>query len=221
MVSSCWCCQAITSNVFKMPSSLGKRRETPAQSEAVTSGEDARSREWTESLFVQTSRSYKEHIAWADEAAAEITLRIAGCMSAISAATTRAFTAAGFTGSRARYSVLRSLFFAEDHRLSHVETSRQVGVSPGTLTRVVDGMENDGLVARVTDVVDRRFTLLELTGPGKALAERLVPVVTRLRNEIFANFSQDEKQFLNVLLRRIQGRANLLAEGSAVEQTPD
>ena len=167
-----------------------------------------RGREWTEGLYVQTSRSYKEHIPWADETAAEVSLRIAGCLSSISAATTKAFTAAGFAGSRARYSVLRSLFFAEGHRLSHAETSRKVGVSPGTLTRIVDGMEGDGLVIRVTDPVDRRYTLLRLTGSGESLAARLVPVVTELRNQIFATFTDEEKEVLNTLLRRVQAAAD-------------
>jgi DNA-binding MarR family transcriptional regulator len=181
-------------------------------SEDVPLRGEEKQREWTEALYVQTSRSYKEHISWADETAAEVSLRIAGCLNAISTATTRAFTAAGFTGSRARYSVLRSLFFAESHRLSHAETSRKVGVSPGTLTRVVDGMESDGLVTRVTDPIDRRFTQLQLTEAGEGLAASLVPVITRLRNEIFATFSDEEKRILNGLLRRVQAGADSLGK---------
>ena len=163
-------------------------------------------REWPERLYLETAASYTEHLPWSDPVATALSLRIAGCHNAMSEATVRALNQAGFAGSQVRYSVLRSLFFAENHCLTHADTSRRVSVSPGTLTRVVDGMETDGLVARLTDPTDRRVTLIQLTPMGKDMSKRLVPVVARLRTELFEVFSEDEKQTLTTLLRRLQER---------------
>jgi DNA-binding MarR family transcriptional regulator len=167
-------------------------------------------KQWPERLYVETTASYQEHLPWADAAATEIALRVAGCHNAIRDATSRALSLEGYAGSQVRYSVLRSLYFADRHSLSHADTSRRVSVSPGTLTRVIDGMEADGLVVRVTDPSDRRVTLIRLTPSGEAISEKLVPVVARLRRELLDQFSEDEKRSLLDMLRRIQMRAEQL-----------
>lgn len=160
-----------------------------------------------ERAYREASRSYKAHLPWSDAAATELHLRIVGCADALNDATGMALNRAGFLGSTVRYSVLRSLYFAEGHRLTHNETSKSVSVSPGTLTRVVDGMESAGLVRRVVDSKDRRTTFLHLTPAGEALASELVVAVTALRNEIFGVFSDAEKAESLAFLRRVQSGA--------------
>src|SRR5688572_21496123 len=141
--------------------------------------------EMNERAYRDASRSYKDHLPWTDAAATELSLRIVGCAAALNDAIGMTLSRAGFLGSTVRYSVLRSLYFAEGHRLTHNETSRSVSVSPGTLTRVIDGMESAGLVARVVEAKDRRTTFLHLTAAGQAVAAELVVAVTAMRNEIF------------------------------------
>jgi DNA-binding MarR family transcriptional regulator len=163
--------------------------------------------EMNERAYREASRSYKDHLPWTDAAATELSLRIVGCAASLNDAMGMTLNRAGFLGSTVRYSVLRSLYFAQGHRLTHNETSRSVSVSPGTLTRVVDGMESAGLVARVVDPKDRRTTFLHLTPSGEKIAAELVVAVTAMRNEIFEIFSDSEKDSFLAFLRRVQSRA--------------
>jgi len=45
-------------------------------------------------------------------------------------------------------------------------------VQPPSMTRLVDGLVRSGLVARVTDTVDRRFSRVALTADGRRALQR-------------------------------------------------
>jgi DNA-binding MarR family transcriptional regulator len=48
-----------------------------------------------------------------------------------------------------------------------VELSKRLGLGKSTLSRTIDGLVNNGLVARVVNPTDRRFNLLSLTTKGQ------------------------------------------------------
>jgi DNA-binding MarR family transcriptional regulator len=64
-----------------------------------------------------------------------------------------------------RYKLLRSL---EAGSLSMREVSDALGISPRTVTDLIDGLEERGLVSRTPHASDRRVTLLTLTEDGRA-----------------------------------------------------
>ncbi|MFC4944062.1 MarR family winged helix-turn-helix transcriptional regulator [Pseudonocardia sp. GCM10023141] len=51
--------------------------------------------------------------------------------------------------------------------MSHRDACGRLGVTPATLTPVVDALERDGAVVRVRDVADRRIVRLAITAPGR------------------------------------------------------
>ena len=59
-------------------------------------------------------------------------------------------------------------------RLSHREVAAHLGVTPATLTSVVDALEAAGSVSRDRDPDDRRIVRLALTPAGRALLLRAV-----------------------------------------------
>lgn len=66
--------------------------------------------------------------------------------------------------------------------LSHRELAAQLGVTPATLTPVVDGLEAAGELTRARDAVDRRVVRLSVTAPGRdrlAVAVRQVAEALR------------------------------------------
>jgi len=71
--------------------------------------------------------------------------------------------------SLARYDVLFQLLVAPDDRLRMHELASAVLLSPSGLTRLVDRMEQAGLVARETIPGDRRSLHVRLTAEGKRL----------------------------------------------------
>lgn len=84
--------------------------------------------------------------------------------------------------------------------------SRIVKDQPNT-TRILDKMEQKGLIRRNPDPLDRRAFQVFLTEKGKRLREELLPVVQQLRNDSTSGFSESEIMMLKELLRKFS--ANL------------
>lgn len=69
--------------------------------------------------------------------------------------------------SASRFAVLLSLLAAPHHRLVPSELSRKLNVRRPTVTGVVDGLVQLGLVRRSADAKNRRNQPVELTAKGK------------------------------------------------------
>lgn len=105
----------------------------------------------------------------------------------------------------ARYEVLMLLSFSRSGALPLARLGERLQVHPASVTNVVDRLAAQGLVVRTPHPSDRRATLAEITGAGRALAltatadlnatvftqpgldadgvERLVAVLTELRRD--------------------------------------
>src|SRR3984957_12297698 len=66
----------------------------------------------------------------------------------------------------------------------------------GSLTRILDQLEERGLITRTRSQSDRRLVALELTPRGRALIAGLMPKVVGLWNELLGDFSHDETRLL-------------------------
>jgi DNA-binding MarR family transcriptional regulator len=66
------------------------------------------------------------------------------------------------------YEVLLRLATAPERRLKRVELAASVVLSPSGITRLLDGLESAGLVARAACATDRRVTYAVLTDEGGA-----------------------------------------------------
>jgi DNA-binding MarR family transcriptional regulator len=67
--------------------------------------------------------------------------------------------------SNARYNVMRAVLNRGPERMSRIAAA--VGISPRSLTDLVDALANDGYLRRVADPHDRRSVLVELTTSGQ------------------------------------------------------
>lgn len=76
----------------------------------------------------------------------------------------------------------------------------------GALTRVIDQLEQRGLLARVRRGTDRRKVDLELTDAGRKTVESLIPLVVDKLNLSLADFSRDEVTELKRLLIKLNTR---------------
>lgn len=84
------------------------------------------------------------------------------------------------------------------------ERLQQVG---GTLTGVLDRMEERGLIRRERDTRDRRIWRIWLTQEGKQLAEVLPPIATEIREQAMAGMAGSERELFSTLID--QAIANL------------
>ena len=81
----------------------------------------------------------------------------------------------------ARYEVLMLLAFTGKGSLPMTKMGERLMVHPTGISKLVDKLEDDGLVRRVADPADRRRTLATITPAGRRLAARATKAVTAVR----------------------------------------
>ena len=72
------------------------------------------------------------------------------------------------------------------------------------MVRVLDGLEEDGLIARRNNPQDRRSRLIELTTEGEAMIESLQNAVDPMRSRLFSVLSNAELNSLAQLAGKLQ-----------------
>jgi DNA-binding MarR family transcriptional regulator len=84
--------------------------------------------------------------------------------------------------------------------------SRHMNYDSGAITRLVDQLEERGLVERTRSTSDRRVVKLALTKEGHAMWKMLTPPVVGYWNELLDEFSSAEAKTLVDLLTRLLAR---------------
>jgi DNA-binding MarR family transcriptional regulator len=80
------------------------------------------------------------------------------------------------------------------------ELSRLLGIDTGLMTRMLDKLEDKGLLERSRSLEDRRVVNLKLTGDGEQVAARLPEIVPVVLNSRLRKFTKTEFQELRRLL---------------------
>ena len=102
------------------------------------------------------------------------------------------------------YEVLLHLSNAEEHRMRMCDIAESVLLSRSGLTRLVDRLERDGLVARVSCAHDARGAFATLTDSGRAkLQAARATHLDGVREHFLAHFSQDELDVLGDAFDRL------------------
>ena len=106
------------------------------------------------------------------------------------------------------YEALYLLSRADGSRLKRIDLSRRLALTPSGVTRLLEGLEAAGLVARTVCPTDLRVAYAELTNAGAAKLEAAscghVGSIRELFEEHFADGEIDE---LSELLGRFPGVA--------------
>ncbi len=89
------------------------------------------------------------------------------------------------------------------------EISRQTSLAKNTVSVVVDGMVQKGLLERKINPENRRQTIISLTENAKAMREKYEAVSERMRVLFYQGFSEQELKQFEGYLARIR---NTLAE---------
>jgi DNA-binding MarR family transcriptional regulator len=132
----------------------------------------------------------------------EVTYWLRVTHGALLQAADRLFTFHGVDGSRPRYGIIRSLYFADERRLTHNDLVGLLGSPPSTITFMLDALEKQGLVARRPHPHNRRAAWVYLTDEGIRVAEVLIPEVGKSMKDMAECFSGDEKRQFVTLLER-------------------
>lgn len=108
-------------------------------------------------------------------------------------------------GARAYRVLGRLRYQGPPYRLSAGQLAEGMGLSSGAMTNRLDRLEEAGLVRRLADPDDRRGVLVEPTEAGHAAWDRAVSTQAGREALIASVLTEDEKEQLHSLLRRLMG----------------
>ncbi len=123
-----------------------------------------------------------------------------GFFRAVQRAKGRANQAQGDGLSLSQYLALLPL---ADRPQSVRELAEAAGIAPPTATRMLDGLERDGLVRRRPDEHDRRCVRVSLTAAGRRTLAVKQQEVDEVRARIAASLEPDERAQAAALLDRL------------------
>lgn len=100
--------------------------------------------------------------------------------------------------------------------LTPSEIADRVLVASATMTATLDSLEQRGWVRRVPNPQDRRSVLVEITADGRAVADRALPGIRTVENEMASVLTESERRTLVDLLDRLLRRSGELAEAPPI-----
>ncbi len=83
------------------------------------------------------------------------------------------------------------------------DLAKRLNYDPGSMTRLLDRMQDKDLIQRSRATGDRRRIRIELTATGQALAPSLPTAAINVINQALAGFTPEEHQLLNGLIKRM------------------
>jgi DNA-binding MarR family transcriptional regulator len=110
------------------------------------------------------------------------------------------------------------LRLAREPGLKQVELAERLDVEPITACRIVDRLEDAGLVERQRDPDDRRAWRLMLTAKAAPILEKLRLLAEEMSAEAFAGLSPDEIENMRTALAKVRenvSRAENVQKGVA------
>ena len=107
--------------------------------------------------------------------------------------------------SEGKFTILTLLFRQSNYQLSPVELSKKADVTKGTMTGLIAGLENQGLVEKLTNIGDKRSYLVKLSSKGQELLNEILPEHYKLIGEMMSILGDDQLKDMSLLL-------NLLSE---------
>ena len=113
----------------------------------------------------------------------------------------RAFQAAGYDVTPEQWSVLARL--REREGANQTQLGEKTLKDRHNITRILNLLEKRGYIERRTDETDKRVCHIFLTKAGRAVLEKLTPIVLNHRRLSFKGLGTEDRQAMRNLLERI------------------
>lgn len=120
----------------------------------------------------------------------------------------------------AKHSTLLILFRSPGQRLSMSELSDELYVSRTNVTKLIDGLERQGLVERANHPADRRSTLISLTDRARSFLERTLQRHWDYLHFLYQDLPPAEKDALTAALYDLLASWQLGVETPGGQQAP-
>lgn len=103
-----------------------------------------------------------------------------------------------------RMSILMQLMKEDEGAIAPSELADRCGVTPATISGLVDGLIRTDHVERIVDPNDRRVQPVRLTKTGRERMEALLPGYIDLINRLFKVLDAEERASLLLILQKLQ-----------------
>ena len=117
--------------------------------------------------------------------------------------------AVGLGVTRAQWKVLFRL--NRQPGLRQIELADMLDIEPITLSRIVDRLEEAGLVERAADPADRRAWRLHVTAQARPLVEKLRAIADEMIADAFAGIDPKDIEIARSVLGRVRENASRAA----------
>lgn len=105
--------------------------------------------------------------------------------------------------SQGRFLILVVMNRRPEERTSPSILAEKIGVTRATMTRLIDGLERDGLTCRIPHKEDRRRQEIELTAKGRNLLEKILPDYWSRLDVLMQGLSEAEQKTMISLLAKV------------------
>jgi len=102
-----------------------------------------------------------------------------------------------------RFTLLRLLYRLPEHQMQMTDIGRALGVSPTSITKLVNRLVDLGLVERIPHETDKRRAWVKITDKGLSAMQANLPDAKRSTRARWKGLSSDEKRTLAHLLTRL------------------
>ena len=95
------------------------------------------------------------------------------------------------------------MVLAHETDITAASLAKRLNYDPGSMTRLLDRLQEKGLLQRVRSGHDRRCIRIELTEAGRATAPSMSTAAINVINQSLTGFSAAEHRLVNSLLKRM------------------
>ncbi len=86
------------------------------------------------------------------------------------------------------------MFLRLENGQSQAQLAEKCGKEKTNITRIIDAMEEKGLIKRAKDKTDRRRNIISVTDNGARIESKLTPIVVKGHQKALAGFSDEGKR---------------------------
>lgn len=104
---------------------------------------------------------------------------------------------------RSRFMVLIQLYRTGDDGMSIREIRNFHQVRSATMTGIIDTLEREGQIERVSDPADRRKVIVRITAPGREFMDKFLPKHQENIKQMLSRLNKKERQSLLELLKKL------------------
>lgn len=106
--------------------------------------------------------------------------------------------------SMGKFTVLMLLEHCGSQEMTPSDCAERLGVTRGTITGLLDGLERENLVKRAPHSGDRRMLAIQITQKGQQLLNEMLPEHYRRTSALMSHLTEAERQTLIELLAKVR-----------------